>query len=294
MKLILDRLERPKERGGRIIARCPACAELGKDTAADNLIIFENGVFACAVYQGDSEHSKRILQLAGDKTQTRREFSASVKRSASAVRPAPPCEEPLPALTPRQVQIMRRSIDRLGRDDALCARIAAKRGWKPETIRHAAQDMSMGWITFDGDMQPPDADCPPSALCFLYRAGVKVRYLGPDGKKAIRFLKSEGLNHKSLWRSELITPATKTVWLTEGEPDALRLIDMGVGEAAGNSEVVCALPDASYALRRDEMDLLHGREVIFVPDTDAAGRKAQQRLAATFCQTSTPFSIVTL
>lgn len=288
MKLILDRLEKPKERGGRIIARCPACAEIGKDTAADNLTIFENGIFACAVYQGDAEHSKRILQLAGDKSQIKREFTAAVYR------PAPPREPPLPQLTPRQVQIILRCSERLGKSDQLCEGIAAKREWKPETVRHAAQDLSMGWITFDDDVSKPDATCPYSAPCFIYRAGIKVRFMGPDGKKTFRFLKSEGLNHKSLWRSGLITQDTKTVWITEGEPDALRLMDMGIGETEGNTEVVCSLPDAGYTIRRDEIELMHGCEVIFVPDADDVGLKAKRRLTETFCNAAISFSTVTL
>lgn len=288
MNLILDRLEKPKERGSRIIARCPACAEIGKDTAADNLTIFENGVFACAVYQGDAGHSKRILQLAGDKSQAKREFTAPIYR------PTTPREPPLPQLTPRQVQIMLRSIEHLGKADELCAGIAAKRGWKPETVRHAAQDLSMGWITFDDDVRKPDATCPDSAPCFIYRAGLKVRFLGPDGKKTFRFLKSEGLNYKSLWRAELITQVTKTVWITEGEPDALRLMDLGIGEIDGNAEVVCSLPDAGYTIRRDEIELLRGREVIFVPDTDDAGLTAKRRLTETFCHAAISFSTVNL
>lgn len=288
LKLILERLEKPKERGGKIIARCPACAEIGKDTACDNLAIFENGNFACAVYQGDAEHSKRILQLAGDKSQTKREFTAPVYR------PTPPREPPLPPLTPRQVQVMLHCIECLGKSDQLCAGIAAKRGWKPETVRRAAQDMSMGWITFDSKVRRPDAACPDSAPCFIYRAGLKVRFMGPDGKKTFRFLKSEGLNHKSLWRSELITQDTKTVWITEGEPDALRLMELGIGEISGNTEVVCALPDAGYTIRRDEIDLLRGREIVFVPDTDPAGTEAVQRLTRLFTEASIPLSILKL
>ena len=152
----------------------------------------------------------------------------------------------------------------------------------------------MGWITFDGDVRKPDPTCPDSAPCFIYRAGLKVRFLGPEGKKTFRFLKSEGLNYKSIWRSELITPHTKTVWLTEGEPDALRLMDMGIGEIDGNEEVVCALPDAVYTIRHDEIELLRGREIIFVPDTDEAGAESKAKFAQVFNQSSIPFSIVNL
>lgn len=292
MKLSIDRLEKPRERGGKIIARCPACAEIGKDTACDNLAIMRPGEegehFACAAYLSDKEHARRIIELAGDKSQMKPNYIAPIYR------PMKPKESPLPRLTPRQVQIMLSSIERLGKSDTLCASIAARRGWKPETIRHAAQDMSMGWIAFDADVRKPDRDCPNSAPCFIYRAGLKVRFIGKDGKKTFRFLKTEGLNHKSIWRSELITQETKTVWLTEGEPDALRLMDLGMGELGGNSEVVCALPDSGYTIRHDEIELLRGREIIFVPDTDKAGRESEKKLSQLFQAAGIQFSKVTL
>lgn len=186
------------------------------------------------------------------------------------------------------------AIEALGKHPKRCAAVAQRRGWSPSTVRNAAMDCSMGWLIFDDELIKPAPFCPDGALCFIYRAGLKVRYIGPDGKKQLRYLKSEGLNHKSLWRGELITNATQTVWLTEGEPDALRLMDMGVGEAAGNAEVVCALPDAAYSIRREELEKLKGREVIFVPDTDEAGNNAKEKIARVFHQNSIPFSTVDL
>lgn len=287
MKLNLERLEKPKERYGKIIARCPACAEIGKDSASDNLAIFANGNFACAVYQGDAEHSKRILQLAGAEMPAR-----NVWQIPPPIRQ--PEDAPLPRLTTRQFGIMRHAIEALGKNPNRCAAIATRRGWNASTVRNAAMDCSMGWLVFDDELRKPAPVCPDGALCFIYRAGLKVRYIGPDGKKQLRYLKSEGLNHKSLWRGELITKATQTVWLTEGEPDCLRLMDMGIGEGGGNTEVACSLPDAGYTLRRDELDTLRGREVIFCPDNDVAGQKSVERLARVFHQQGIQFSIAKL
>jgi len=70
-KLDLSKLENVRERGNRIVSRCPACAEIGGDNGHDNLMVFESGLFACAAYQGDREHASRILQLAGAKTDWR-------------------------------------------------------------------------------------------------------------------------------------------------------------------------------------------------------------------------------
>jgi hypothetical protein len=79
-KLDFSRLENVRERGNRIISRCPACAEIGGDKQHDNLMVFESGLFACAAYQGDREHSSRILQLAGAKTDWRPDAPPSPKR----------------------------------------------------------------------------------------------------------------------------------------------------------------------------------------------------------------------
>jgi hypothetical protein len=155
-------------------------------------------------------------------------------------------------------------------------------------------DQSLGWIDFSDGIQRPDPGCPNSALAFVYRAGLKVRFIGEDGKKVIRWLKSEGLNHKSLWRGELITPTTEVVWLTEGEPDALRLMNMGFGELQDDVEVVCALPDAGYKIRTDELALLRWKEIIFAPDNDEAGTAAVQRLTRTFSQAGIKFSTIQL
>ena len=43
--------------------RCPACAELGKDTAGDNLTVFPSGKFHCIAAGKDKAHNARIIQL---------------------------------------------------------------------------------------------------------------------------------------------------------------------------------------------------------------------------------------
>jgi hypothetical protein len=52
---------------GKTTARCPACAEEGRDVTGNHLCLFPNGVFTCIVHPGDSgtDHRKRIFALAG-------------------------------------------------------------------------------------------------------------------------------------------------------------------------------------------------------------------------------------
>lgn len=63
--LDLGRLEKVRESGGKITARCPACAEHGGDRSGRHLAILPSGRFACAAHPGDSEHRRRIFSLAG-------------------------------------------------------------------------------------------------------------------------------------------------------------------------------------------------------------------------------------
>jgi len=109
MPIDLSKLENVRERGGKVIARCPACAELGEDRKADNLAIFNGGAYRC-IKDDNEQHSRRIYQIAGA------EKSASLQWTPPPPRPHPSCQKPakpLPTLsitTPerlRQIAISR-------------------------------------------------------------------------------------------------------------------------------------------------------------------------------------------
>lgn len=63
--LDLSRLEKVRHTGGKVTARCPACAEHGGDRKGNHLTIFPSGKFACAAVSGDAEHRRRIFALVG-------------------------------------------------------------------------------------------------------------------------------------------------------------------------------------------------------------------------------------
>jgi putative DNA primase/helicase len=69
MKLNLSKLENLKISGGRITARCPACAETGLDTSGNHLFInTSDGRFGCVMYQSidGTDHRKRIFEMVGE------------------------------------------------------------------------------------------------------------------------------------------------------------------------------------------------------------------------------------
>jgi hypothetical protein len=67
MIIDISKLENCKTVGNKIIARCPACQELGQDTKGNHLVIYEDGRFGCVAYPSNSgqTHRKRIFQLVG-------------------------------------------------------------------------------------------------------------------------------------------------------------------------------------------------------------------------------------
>jgi hypothetical protein len=68
MSLDLARLENVRKRIGKIVARCPACAEQDHDQKGEHLVIFPNGSFACVANPGTEghKHRQRIFTLASD------------------------------------------------------------------------------------------------------------------------------------------------------------------------------------------------------------------------------------
>jgi len=64
--LDLSRLEKLRQQaGGKLIARCPACAEEGGDRKGNHLAVFPDGRFACAARAGDEIHRREIFGLVG-------------------------------------------------------------------------------------------------------------------------------------------------------------------------------------------------------------------------------------
>lgn len=87
MSLDLRRLEKLRELANGVMqARCPACAEGGRDRAGEHLRVYPDGRFGCCVYPKDREHRKRIYALAGDKTT--RQFTVRLATQKPPVEPA--------------------------------------------------------------------------------------------------------------------------------------------------------------------------------------------------------------
>lgn len=77
-----------------------------------------------------------------------------------------------------------------------------------------------------------------------------------------------------LWRGELI-PQTETIYITEGETDAITLIDCGMEDDGGIA--VVGLQGATLNIEPWAI-LFTDKDVIISTDYDEAGRKAAQNI----------------
>lgn len=61
----LTKLTNVVQRDGKVIARCPACASVGRDNTGNHLVIFPDGRFGCVCHPGDREHNRAIWRAVG-------------------------------------------------------------------------------------------------------------------------------------------------------------------------------------------------------------------------------------
>jgi 5S rRNA maturation endonuclease (ribonuclease M5) len=162
-------------------------------------------------------------------------------------------------LTAAETHDCHRFSVRLLEDRAFMERISAHRQWKTETIRHLALD---GYLGRDDD----------GHICFNSAAGCKSRWR-QDGERRFKFL----FGKSWLWRGDLI-PEAKTVYLTEGETDAITLIDCGIEDDGATSRTVAVGMQGATLNIQPWSFLFAGKDVIISTDYDEAGRKAAQKI----------------
>ncbi len=103
----------------------------------------------------------------------------------------------------------------------------------------------------------------------LSAAGCKSRWRD-NAERRFKFL----FGKSWLWRGELI-PQAETIYLCEGETDAITLIDCGMED--DGQTVVVGIQGATLNIEPWAF-LFTGKEVIISTDYDEAGRKATTRI----------------
>ncbi len=198
---IENKLECVRHRNGKVVARCPACAEGGGDTGGDHLVILDggNGPFGCIAYAGPAghEHRRRIAQLAGTGPTVSAKPYSVPRAPTRTARPLPPLH------TPAQHHL---------------DHIAKVRGWHtPDGMEVLVQRGQL----FIGDVFDDGQTWSAWLVCDSTRANVQARKMDGTVWTGIGCKKPKSLPGTTTTR--MIGPADigtrKTVWICEGQPD---------------------------------------------------------------------------
>ncbi len=172
----------------------------------------------------------------------------------------PSRKAPLPRSAPQpygmtddELKRAARAAHALGKNPNVCANIASRRQWTSETIGQLAGECSLG--------------VEDRKLAFLYVTGIKLRWRDESGKR--RFVFACGKPH-SLWRAHMREGRTEQAIITEGETDAITLIDLGHDTGATR---IFSVPSASTWPLDWRRALAGLDEVIFATDADEAGQR---------------------
>ena len=174
-------------------------------------------------------------------------------------KPRPTADNPLLlpyVLSDDQLRLCTAAAGRLASSIELIRKVTEWRKWSEATIRELALEGSLG---IDGD----------DRLAFIYDTGLKTRRRR-NGEREIRW----SFGKPWFWRGAFIRDA-RTVYVCEGETDAITLIDSGI-QSDGETCVI-ALPCANF--KADPWDFLFSRKrLVIATDDDQAGQKAANQL----------------
>lgn len=151
MSLELDRLERPRVRGEKLIARCPACAELGADKSGEHLVIMDEGrgPFRCIADQEGKggAHSRRIFELVGKPGYGAQPILATPRAQTSSVK----AKSRIPELRPLNVAEMAETAHLRGWPTFAGLEILTREGllWGGNVYDHASKAPEPAWIIVD-------------------------------------------------------------------------------------------------------------------------------------------------
>lgn len=265
--LEIARLEKPRTHGGKILARCPACAEMGADKSCEHLFIADEGrgPFGCIANAGiaGATHRKRIFDLVGihkDSHRARRPF-----KPPQRPKPETKAHLRLPALRPLTVGEM--------------AAVSHLRGWCSFAGLELMTERGLLW---QGNVYDDGCEWPAWVITDSTRRNAQARRIDGHPWQGIGNKKA-----KSLPGSDPSWPIGASeirdrplVVLCEGQPDfcAALLVAWFEGLPIDHVAPVC-MTGAGNTIHADALPLFAGKRVRIAVHSDSQGRRAGERWA---------------
>ena len=263
MSLDLGRLERVTVRGSKLIARCPACAEMGADKSCEHLFIADEGrgPFACIAFAGPAgeQHRKRIYELVGTTTS------------------APTKAHPMPLAKSRPTTRMLPSIPTLRfLGIAEMTQIASVRGWRYFAGLQLLADRG---LLYYGDVYDAGRTWPSWVITDVTRRNAQARRLDGEVWQGINGAKAKTLpGCDPSWPIGCAEIGDRhVVMLCEGQPDFAAALMVAWWE---NLDVapVC-MTGAGHTIHADALHHFAGKHVRIAVHADNQGREAGERWA---------------
>jgi hypothetical protein len=258
--LDLAKLENVRHRGGKIEARCPACAEQGADRTGNHLFIADDGKFGCILFSGPAgdDHRKRIFALVGDGEATAQARPVLI----APKKPKPKASPIIPPLRPLNCTEM--------------TTIAHLRGWSAFAGLQMLTDRGLLWY---GDVPDDGRTWPAWVITDASHRNAQARRLDGGLWHGIGDAKAKTLPgcdpSWSIGCPEIGDHAL--VLLCEGQPDFCAALLVAWWE--GVSVAPVCMTGAGNSIHADALPHFAGTHIRIAVHADEAGRKAGERWA---------------
>lgn len=255
------KLEHVRSRGAKLIARCPACAELGADKTGNHLLIGEDGRYTCINYRGSEgiEHRKRIHALAGVTTINSKPF--------------PVAYTPLPARVGAKPSLPRLRL----LDTEEMAQVAHLRGW---TYFGGLQMLANRGLLWHGNVWDGGRDWPAWIITDSTRRNTQARKLDGGMWDGIMGAKAKTLpGSDSSWPIGTAEIQDRPiVMLCEGQPDfCAALLVAWFEDFDVNLVAPVCITGSGNSIHTDALPYFAGKHIRIAIHDDIAGYEAAER-----------------